>query len=309
MAFDGRLLSGVTVLAAVAEAGSFVRAADALGLSTSGVSRAISRLEARVGARLLDRTTRSLTLTDQGRQFYESVRPHLEGIEAAAVVASGSTNVVRGRLRVNVDPFFSRYSLAGGLAGFLDRYPDLSLELIMRDDVGDLVADGFDLAVRFGQPPGGSLIARKLIDTRVLTVASPDYIARHGRPAHPDDLSGHKRILFYNPVTRRPFEWEFRRKGEVVEIGASGRLMVSDVGAMIGACAAGAGIAQILAIGTEDMMRRGDLIDLFPDWHGELFPLFALYPSRRHLAAKVRTFIEFCLSTLGRDSQADTNRR
>jgi DNA-binding transcriptional LysR family regulator len=105
-----------------------------------------------------------------------------------------------------------------------------------------------------------------------------------------------------NPLTRRPFEWEFRRKGEVVEIAASGRLMVSDVGAMIAACAAGAGIAQILAIGTEDLMRCGDLIDLFPDWHGELFPLYALYPSRRHLAAKVRIFIEFCLSTLGRDT-------
>jgi DNA-binding transcriptional LysR family regulator len=301
MAFDGRLVAGVTVLAAVAEAGSFVRAADALGLSTSGVSRAISRLEARIGARLLDRTTRSLALTDQGRQFYESVHPHLEGIEAAAVVASGSTNTVRGRLRVNVDPFFARYSLAGALTGFLDRYPDLSLELIMRDDVGDLVADGFDLAVRFGPPPGGTLIARKLIDTRVLTVASPDYIARHGRPAHPDDLRGHKRVLFYNPVTRRPFEWVFWKKSEVVEITASDRLMVSDVGAMISACSAGAGIAQILALGTEEQMRRGDLIDLFPDWPGELFPLYALYPSRRHLAAKVRVFIELCLSTLGRD--------
>jgi DNA-binding transcriptional LysR family regulator len=302
MTFDGRLLSGVTVLAAVAEAGSFVRAADALGLSTSGVSRAISRLEARVSARLLDRTTRSLTLTDQGRQFYESIQPHLEGIEAAAVVASGSTNVVRGRLRVNVDPFFARYSLAAALTSFLDRYPDLSLELIMRDDVGDLVADGFDLAVRFGQPPGGSLIARKLIDTRVLTVASPDYIARHGRPAHPDELDGHKRILFYNPITRRPFEWEFWRKDEVVVITPSGRLLVSDVGAMVGACAAGAGIAQILAIGTEELMRRGDLIDLFPDWPGELFPLYALYPSRRHLAAKVRIFVEFCLSTFAKDN-------
>ena len=150
MTFDGRLFSGITVLAAVAESGSFVRAADALGLSPSGVSRAVSRLEKRVGVRLLDRTTRSQTMTDEGRRLYESVVPHLTGIEEAASAASGSANVVQGKLRVNVDPFFSRTVLASRLPDFLAHHPDLSLELIMRDDVGDLVADGFDLAVRFG---------------------------------------------------------------------------------------------------------------------------------------------------------------
>jgi len=301
MAFDGRLLSGVTVLAAVVEAGTFGRAAEALGLSTSGVSRSISRLEARIGARLLDRTTRSLTLTDDGRRFYEQVGPHLDGIEEAAVIASGSTNVVRGRLRVNVDPFFSRIALAQRLTSFLDLYPDLTLELIMRDNVGDLVADGFDLAIRFGDPPGGSLIARKVIETRILTVASPSYVERHGRPKHPTDVTKHARILFYNPVSGRPFEWEFRNKREVVDIAATGRLLVSDVGTMIGACVAGAGIAQIMGIGTQPLMTAGALIDLFPDWAGEVYPLFALYPTRRHLAAKVRIFIDFCVDVLSTD--------
>ncbi len=173
MPYDGRLLAGVTVLAAVIEAGTLVRAAEALGITASGVSRAVSRLEARVGVRLLDRTTRSVTLTDEGRRFYERVGPHLSGIEAAAIEASGSASVVRGRLRVNVDPFFSRIVLAGQVVKFLDRYPDVSLELIMRDSVGDLVADGFDLAVRFGEPPAGTFVARKLIETRVLTVPHP----------------------------------------------------------------------------------------------------------------------------------------
>ena len=162
MPYDARLLSGVTVLMAVVEAGSMARAADALGLTSSGVGRAIGRLETRVGVRLLERTTRTMTLTDEGRRFYEEVGPHLDGIEQAAITASGAAGIVRGRLRVNVDPFFSRVVLAAQISKFLDRHPEVRLELIMRDHVGDLVADGFDLALRFGDPPGGSLIARNI---------------------------------------------------------------------------------------------------------------------------------------------------
>src|ERR1700723_229503 len=188
MAFDGKLLSGVTVLIAVVEAGTIARAAEALGLSPSGVSRALSRLERRVGARLLARTTRSLSLTDEGRRFYEQVGPHLAGIEEAAIGAAGSASKVGGRLGANIDPFFSRIVLSRHLAAFLARYPELSVELIMRDSVGDLVADGFDLALRFGEPPVGSFVARKLLETRVLTVASPSYIKVHGRPRHPKEI-------------------------------------------------------------------------------------------------------------------------
>jgi DNA-binding transcriptional LysR family regulator len=298
MSFDGRLLSGVGVLASVVESGSFTRAADALGLSASGVSRAVSRLESRVGVRLLDRTTRSVTLTDEGRRFYEQVGPLLAGIEEAATIASGSAGVVRGRLRVNVDPFFSRLVLAGQLADFLDRYPELSLELFTSDAISDLVAEGFDLAVRFGEPPTNSLIARKLIETRILTVASPAYIARRGCPAHPSEVASHACIHFRNPVTGQAFEWEFRSGREVIEVKTAGRLLLSDVGAMHQACAAGAGIAQVMALGVQDLMARGELVELFPGWGGEMFPLYALLPSRRQPPAKVRAFIDFCLAAL-----------
>src|ERR1700734_3516855 len=133
MTFDSKLLSGLTVLVAVVEAGTIARAAEALGLSASGVSRALSRLEQRVGARLFARTTRSLSLTDEGRRFYEQAGPHLAGIEEAAIEASGSSNRVRRRLRVNIDSFFARIGLAGLLAEFLRRYPEVSVELIMSD--------------------------------------------------------------------------------------------------------------------------------------------------------------------------------
>lgn len=252
-----------------------------------------------MGVRLLERTTRTLTLTDEGRRFHEEVGPHLDGIEQAVVLAAGSAGTVRGRLRVNVDPFFSRVVLAGPTAAFLERHPEVRVEMIMRDAAGDLVADGFDLAIRFGEPPGGSLIARKLVETRVLTVASPGFVERYGQPQHPSDVARLPCIEFYDAVNARPFDWEFRRGHEVLSVRPSSRLMVSDVGAMLGACEAGAGIAQIMGLGSKHLMEEGRLVDLFPDWSGELFPLYALYPSRQHRAAKVRAFIEFTIMLLG----------
>src|ERR1700743_2657173 len=137
MTFDSRILSGVSVLAAVAEVGSFVKAAELIGITDSGVSRAISRLEARLGVRLLDRTTRSVSLTDEGRRFYEEVKPHLSAIEDAATVASGAVSAVRGRLKVDIDPFFLPLVLAGRLGTFCGRYPELSIEFVSSELVGD----------------------------------------------------------------------------------------------------------------------------------------------------------------------------
>ena len=293
MTIDGKLFSGVSVLFAVVEAGTIARAAEALGLSPSGVSRALSRLEQRVGARLLARTTRTLSLTDEGRRFYAHVGPHMAGIEEAAIEAAGSASKVRGRLRVNIDPYFSRIVLARHLAKFLARYPDLFVELLMRDSVGDLVADGFDLALRFGEPPVGSFVARKLTETRVITVASPAYIKAHGKPNHPREVEALDCIDFYDAANARPYDWEMRRKNEVLSLRVKGRLLVSDSGTLLGACEAGAGIAQIIEIGCAHLLRSGRLIELFPGWSDERFPLHAIYPSRLHLAAKVRAFIDF----------------
>src|ERR1700737_834141 len=298
MTFDSKLLSGLTVLIAVVGAWTIARAAEALGLSPSGVSRALARLEQRVGARLLARTTRSLSLTDEGRVFYEQVGPHLAGIEEAAIAASGTANKVLGRLRVNIDPYFARIVLSAQLAAFLARYPDVSVELIMRDAVGDLVADGFDLALRFGEPPVGSFVARKLIETRVLTVASPTYIKTHGRPRHPKDVEACDCIDFYDAANARPYDWEVRRRKEVIPLRVKGRLLVSDSGTLIGACEAGAGIAQILELGCKHLLDSGRLVELFPEWSDERFPLYAIYPSRLHRAAKVRAFIEFCMEVM-----------
>jgi DNA-binding transcriptional LysR family regulator len=295
MAFDGRLVSGIGVLAAVVEAGSFVRAAKALGLTQPGVSRGVARLEARIGVRLLDRTTRVVRLTDEGRRFYEQVGPLLAGIEEAATMAAGSAMAVRGRLRVNIDPFVSRLLLAPRLGAFLDRYPDLELDFVTRGQLGDLVAEGFDVAVRFGDRPPSALIARKLLATRILTVAAPSYLERHGRPFHPRDMAEgrHVAIHFRDPVTGRPFPWVFHRKREVVPVTVPGRLTVTDVETMLGVCLSGQGIAQVMALGTAELLAEKRLIELFPDWPGETFPLYAYHASRVLPSAKVRAFLDF----------------
>lgn len=298
MTFDTRLISGLGVLSAVVESGSFVRAAEMLGMSDSGVSRAVARLEARLGVRLLSRTTRSVHLTDEGMRFYEQVSPLLSQIEDAATSASGTAEAVCGRLRVDIDPYFARLVLAPALPALVALYPELEIELLTREKMGDLVADGIDLALRFGPPPVSSMISRKLLDTRILTVASPAYLERHGRPTKPQELAAHACIQFRDPITGRPFNWEFHRGKQVLPVNTQGSLILTDVGTMLNACLAGAGIAQVMALGIADLMREGRLIELFPDWPDEVFPLHAVYPSRRYVPAKVRAFISFCLDQI-----------
>jgi len=295
MAFDGKILSGVSVLAAVVDGGSFVKAAELIGLTDSGVSRAISRLESRLGARLLDRTTRSVTLTDEGRRFYEEVKPHLNAIEDAASIAAGSVSAVRGRLKIDIDPFFLPLVLAGRLGVFCERFPELAIEFVTSERVGDLVSEGIDLAIRFGQPRLATLVSRKLIEAPILTLASPRYLKRYGKPKHPSELSRHRCLQFLDPYTGRPFDWEFIRGRETIEVPTSGPLTFTDPKSMLAECVAGTGIAQVIGWGIKGPLASGVLIDLFPDWHGERFPLFAFHPSRKHPPAKVRAFVEFCL--------------
>lgn len=296
MAFDSRVVSNVGVLAAIIEGGSFSRAAEALGLSPSGVSRAVARLEHRIGVRLLDRNTRSVGLTDEGRRFFEHVAPLLDGIENAVIQTAGAAETVRGRLRVNVDAYFSRMMLAPHVTRFMAMHPDISLELVVKDQLGDLVGEGFDLAMRFGAPPDSSLVARKLLDTHTMTVAAPAYLKKHGKPKHPEELARHECILVRNSLNGQLLQsWRYQRQRKTVAVDVQGRLVVNEAGTLLGACLAGAGIARMKAIGVRDLLASGALVALLDDWQGERFPLYALYPSRHLPAAKVRAFIDFAL--------------
>lgn len=160
---------------------------------------------------------------------------------------------------------------------------------------GDLVSDGIDLAVRFGQPRFSTLVSRKLIEAPILTLASPRYLERHGKPAHPSDLTAHRCLQFLDPHTGRPFEWEFIRGDESVEVPTRDPLTFTDPKTRLEECLAGTGIAPVIGWGVGPALARGTLVDLFPDWHGERFPLFAFHPSRKHPPAKVHGFIDFCV--------------
>jgi len=294
MTFDGRLLSGIGVLTAVVEAGSFARAGEALGLTQPAVSRAVARLEERVGIRIFNRSARAISLTDEGRRFYDMVAPLLSGIEEATLMAASSKGLVRGRLRVNVDATFGHFVLAPRINSFLERYPELAVEIFVRDSIGDFVGEGMDVAVRFGEPDEHSVHSELLLETRVLTCASAEYLKKHGTPKTPEDLlEGHRCVLIRDPRTGRPFAWEFRRHGHIVPFTATGRVTVNDTGSLIGACRSGAGIAQLLEIYAKDVMRDGDLVHILPEWSEETFPLYAYYRSSSLMPARLRAFLDF----------------
>lgn len=298
MRFDARILSGVGVMAAVSETGSFARAAEALGLTPSGVSRAVARLEARVGVRLFDRGPRAVTLTEEGRRFHAQVTPLLAGIEEAATEVAGAASEASGRLRVNVDPWFARVVLAPRLPRFLARHPRLSLELAVSNHREEMMT-GTDVAVRFGPAEGSSLIVRKLLETRVVTVAAPAYLAERGTPRVPQDLCDHEAILFRDPQTGRPFEWEFMRGAESVGAQVTGRLTTDDPSAAIAACVAGQGLFQSLELGLEGWLASGALVPVLADWSDERYPLHAYHPSRHLPPAKVRAFLDFVQQIAG----------
>ncbi|MCA7949491.1 LysR family transcriptional regulator [Burkholderia seminalis] len=297
---DGGLVGGLLVLAAIAESGSFGRAASRLGRTQPAVSRAIQRLEDRLHAKLVHRTSRHVEVTDAGHALLSKVRPLLQGIEEATAEAAGQTSVVNGTLRVACDAAFARLVLAPELARFMKDYPALHVKLETRNDLSDLVSDGFDLAIRFGPPSVSTLVCRRLYSPRVLTVAAPSYLEQRGRPKSPQALvdDDHECILAIDPATGRPFDWEFWRDNEKVKVAVNGNLTVTDAGTKIGACVAGFGIAQLIDLGIDAHLRAGTLVPILTDWCDETFPLYVYYPSRNHVPAKVRAFIDFVVGMM-----------
>ncbi|QRN97618.1 LysR family transcriptional regulator [Archangium violaceum] len=306
--FDRHSLDELGMLRAVVEAGSFVRAGEALGLTQSAVSRAVARLESRIGVRMFHRTARSISLTDEGRRFYESVAPHLEAIEAATIEAGGSSARVRGRLRVNVDESIGQFVLTPRLEPFLAQHPDLFVEIAIRDRMGDLVGEGFDVAIRFGQPEPSALKARLLMRTRIITCASPAYIARHGLPRHPRDLEKHRCVLMRDPSTGSHFGWEFVRGRKTLPVNVSGQLMVNGGGPLLAACLGGQGIAQLIELYARDLVADGRLVQVLPEWAEETYPLYAYHHSAQFMSARVRAFLDFVIA-LTRESSSNGGER
>jgi DNA-binding transcriptional LysR family regulator len=285
-------LSAIQVFAQVVESGSFAKAAARLALSTSAVSRHVADLEAHLQTRLLHRTTRRVSLTESGRGFYERAVQLLADLEEAEQEASSAAIVPRGTIRLTTAVNFGVRHVAPAIAAFLARYPEVGFDVSLSDRVVDLVDEGFDLAIRIGAPGPQNLVARKLGETRLVPCASPDYLAQHGAPRTPAELARHN-CFTYEYVSASDL-WRFRdRAGAEHAVRVAGTLHSNNGELLAEAAASGAGIAFEPAFIVGELVRAGRLVPLLQDFVAPPIPIYALYPSRKHLSAKVRRFVDF----------------
>ena len=281
-------LNDIVVFARVVEAGSFVGAARVTGIPKSTVSRKVSELEARLGARLLQRTTRSLTLTDVGQTFFRHAQRVVAEVEEAARAVTVMQEAPRGLVRVTLPlnvGFFAPI-----VASFMRQHPQVQVELVGTDRVVDLVAEGFDLAIRAGDLEDSSLVARRLGKLESYLVASPAFVRRHGVPKEPADVEPLDCIVFGAGQQRG--HWPLRREGRTVTIEPKARMTVNDFEFVEVAARAGLGIAMLPVYRCVDGLRTKQLRRVLPQWCAREFPLHAVYPTSRHLSPAVGALLE-----------------
>ena len=289
--------------AKVVETGSFAGAAARLHVSAGTVSEHVKALEERLGTRLLNRTTRKLSLTETGRAFYERSTRILADLEEAEQAASDLQAAPRGELRVNATPSFGMFELAPAIADFTARFPEVSVELMLSDRMVDLIDEGFDLAVRVEPIPDSSLIARQLGPIRVVICAAPEYLARHGTPRTPEDLADHNCLTVTGPSELR--NWHLvGADGKPFEVTPTGSLSSNSAGALTCAAHAGQGLVCLPTYIVSEALRTGRLVTVLDDYLAQPFTLRALYPPNRHLSVKVRGFVDFLAERFGRRSHA-----
>ncbi|MET0657223.1 MAG: LysR family transcriptional regulator [Steroidobacteraceae bacterium] len=278
----------------VVEAKSFVAAADTLGMSQSAMSKAVTRLEERLGARLLNRTTRSLSLTDHGRAFYERCRDAFNRLDEAESELAEARGAARGRLRLDVPLSLGRLVLVPALPRFLEQYPEISLQLSMTDQTPDIVAAGFDAAIRIGNLSDSTLVARRVANLRGVTCASPEFLADVGVPPTPMDLDPTHCIGLFKVGTGQFREWIFRKQGQQHVITPAHRLSFSDPESASSAAVSGAGFIRVLRFSVEVHIGAGLLRPVLEDWNeGAYWPVSVVYPRDRQPAARLKAFIDF----------------
>jgi DNA-binding transcriptional LysR family regulator len=295
-------LNDIVVFTKVVETKSFTGAADALGLPKSTVSRKLAQLEERLGVRLVQRTTRKLALTEIGEAYYERCSRIVADIAAAEQVVTDMQSSPRGRLRVTASVDFSTRFLGEIVAEFLAQHPEINVELEATDRVVDLIEEGFDLAVRFGQMPESTLIARKLCSLYLILCASPAYLERRGTPRHVEELDEHDHVLF-TPTSRNQ-AWTLvgpatNGNGEgTYEFGRPARLASNNYGAVVDVARAGSGIALISEFMVGDAMKNGELVRVLPEWQTRPTDVHAVYPARQNVPPRLTLFLEHLAKSL-----------
>lgn len=277
----------------VVECASFTRAADTLGLPRSSVSAAVIELEARVGARLLHRTTRKVSPTQDGAAFYERCLRLIADVDETEGLFRQTSVGPTGKLRIDVPGRIGRLIIAPALPEFLDRHPQLDIELRVTDRAVNLVEDSIDCVLRVGPLGDSGLIARKIGDLPLINVASPVYLDRYGTPATAKDLAEHLAVNYASPSTGRVEEWEWIEDGEVRKLPMRGRVTVNSAEAYIACCIAGLGLIQIPAYDVKRHLEANELVEVMPDHRAEPMPMTLLYPHRQHLSRRLQVFADW----------------
>ncbi|EPV1416307.1 LysR family transcriptional regulator [Citrobacter freundii] len=282
----------MNIFVQVVEQGGFARAADVLHLHRPAVTKAIQHLEDDLGTKLLNRTTRKVSLTEEGDAFYQRTKILLSDVDD--IMASLSpTRPPRGKLRVNAPLSLAHSVLVPALNDFQSRYPDIEIVLTSTDRRIDLLAEGIDCMIRIGELQDSSLISRRLGEVKMVTCASPDYLQQHGVPQTPEDLSRHQAINFFSERHREALEWSFVREGETVSFIPTGHICVDNSDILLTGCLSGLGIIHGVHAVLAPWIQSGQLVEVLADYAGESKPVSVLYPDRRHLAPRVRVFIDW----------------
>ena len=310
-AFDAMQLGSIELFCKAAELGGFTAAATALGVTPAAVSRSVGRLEARLGVRLFARSTRQIRLTDGGRVYFEQCQQALQQITDAGRGVSGQQSVPTGTLRISLPTTYAHHRVFPVLPRFTEAHPKVQVEVSVSNRNIDFVDEGFDLAVRLGVPHDSRLVARPLEDASLGVFASPDYLKRHGSPKTLADLKGHACIQFMLPSTGRPLPWLFRDEGgqDIERLVGGGIRVHDDVIGCVNHARAGGGLVQIYHFIAEEAVRRGELVEVLRARGGRARPFSILYPQNRHLAARVRAFVDFLVAEVGATPKGRTPRR
>jgi DNA-binding transcriptional LysR family regulator len=294
------IVAAMQVFVRVAEAGGFTSVARETRSTQPTVSRLVAALEEHLGARLFHRSTRAVSLTDDGKQFYELARHALEAIAEAENAIGKRRTRAFGRLRLSIPVAFGRLHVAPRMPRFLELNPEVQVELVMSDNFVDLVGEGIDLAVRVGEIADPTLIARRIGTTRRVTVASRRYLDRRGKPAHPADLAAHDCIIYTRLATGN--EWHFAGPDGEIVIPVQGRYQADNSEGVREGVLGGLGIGVIpIWLFKDDEISRGDVRIILRDFEPTSLPIHAVYPSRRLVPTKVRAMIEFLASEFGLD--------
>ena len=298
MAFDSQLLAGMVIFVEVVNGGSFTQAALTSGHSTSYIRKESNKLEARLGVRLMQRTTRSLSLTPEGEVYFQQCQQIIDDAQQAQNIVSGGQAQPKGTLRISCPTSFAMAKMQTLFSDFINLYPDVNLEIDLDNRKVDMIADGFDVLIRASQQlDDSSLISRKVFSSEGVVIAAPSYLEKYGTPKTVANLSQHQAITYSN--LKNPKLWSFtNQEGQIESILVKSRVQTNSSELEISLCVAGHGIMLMPRFNLNGELERGELVELLTDYRRPEINVYVVYPSRKHMSAKVRSFIDFVNSQL-----------